>query len=85
MATSTKQKKKHIKAVRPKLRLFRANEPLYSVLMWGVNHSVCYRTLLLITVAFLLFMCDDNKYVWIHFNIIFKTNVASRLGSISCT
>jgi len=40
MATATKQKKKHIKAVRPKLRLFRANEPLYSVLMWGINHSV---------------------------------------------
>jgi len=40
MSTSTKQKKKHIKAVRPKLRLFRANEPLYSVLMWGINHSI---------------------------------------------
>ena len=44
MATATKQKKKHIKAVRPKLRLFRANEPLYSVLMWGINHSVCLCT-----------------------------------------
>jgi len=43
MATATKQKKKHIKAVRPKLRLFRANEPLYSVLMWGINHSVSVR------------------------------------------
>ena len=36
----TKQKGKHIKAVRQKLRLFRAKEPLLSVFMWGINHSV---------------------------------------------
>lgn len=38
--STTKQKKKHIKAVRPKLRLFRAKEPLFSVFMWGINHSI---------------------------------------------
>ncbi|ESN98521.1 hypothetical protein HELRODRAFT_84464 [Helobdella robusta] len=38
--STTKQKKKHLKAVRPKLRLFRAKEPLFSVFMWGINHSI---------------------------------------------
>jgi len=33
---STSQKKKHLKAVRPKLR---AREPLLGVFMWGVNYS----------------------------------------------
>uniref|UniRef100_A0A0X3PL87 1-phosphatidylinositol-5-phosphate 4-kinase n=1 Tax=Schistocephalus solidus TaxID=70667 RepID=A0A0X3PL87_SCHSO len=38
MATQSKQKK--LKGGRQKLKLFRANEPLKSVLMWGINHSV---------------------------------------------
>lgn len=33
-------KTKHIKAVSQKVKLFRASEPLLSVLMWGINHSV---------------------------------------------
>ncbi|XP_070565238.1 phosphatidylinositol 5-phosphate 4-kinase type-2 alpha-like isoform X2 [Ptychodera flava] len=37
MATS---KKKHIKAVSQKVKLFRANEPLLSVFMWGINHTI---------------------------------------------
>ncbi|ELU08768.1 hypothetical protein CAPTEDRAFT_144687 [Capitella teleta] len=40
MSHSTKQKKKHLKAVQPKLRVFRAKEPLLSVFMWGINHSI---------------------------------------------
>lgn len=39
MSVATKQKKK-LKAVQPKLRLFRSKDPLLSVLMWGVNHSI---------------------------------------------
>lgn len=38
MATQSKQKK--LKGGRQKLKLFRANEPLKSVLMWGINHSI---------------------------------------------
>lgn len=34
------QKKKPIKAVRPKRDVFRANEPLLSVFMWGINHTI---------------------------------------------
>ena len=37
---STKQKTKKVKAVQQKKKLFRANEPLLSVFMWGVNYSV---------------------------------------------
>uniref|UniRef100_A0A0B7AWQ2 1-phosphatidylinositol-5-phosphate 4-kinase n=1 Tax=Arion vulgaris TaxID=1028688 RepID=A0A0B7AWQ2_9EUPU len=38
--SSTKRKQIKVKAVAPKLKLFRANEPLLSVFMWGVNHTV---------------------------------------------
>jgi len=33
--------KKKGKPLVPKWKLFRANEPLLSVFMWGVNHTVC--------------------------------------------
>ncbi|KAK0046442.1 phosphatidylinositol 5-phosphate 4-kinase type-2 alpha [Biomphalaria pfeifferi] len=38
--SSTKRKQIKVKAVAPKLKLFRSNEPLLSVFMWGVNHTV---------------------------------------------
>ncbi|BFZ02127.1 hypothetical protein BsWGS_05166 [Bradybaena similaris] len=38
--SSTKRKQIKVKAVAPKLKLFRANEPLLSVFMWGVSHTV---------------------------------------------
>ena len=37
---SLKSKKKHIKTVTQKVKLFRAKDPLMSVFMWGVNHTV---------------------------------------------
>lgn len=37
---SYKIKKKHIRVKHQKVKLFRANEPLLSVFMWGVNHSI---------------------------------------------
>jgi len=40
MATSAKQKKKHLKAMHQKVKLFRAKEPVLSVFMWGVSHSI---------------------------------------------
>ncbi|KAF4799552.1 hypothetical protein TURU_053865 [Turdus rufiventris] len=36
-ASKTKTKKKHF--VCQKVKLFRASEPLLSVLMWGANHT----------------------------------------------
>lgn len=39
-ASSTKCKKKHFKPKHQKSKLFRANEPLLSVFMWGINHTV---------------------------------------------
>ncbi|VFV42136.1 phosphatidylinositol-5-phosphate 4-kinase type-2 [Lynx pardinus] len=38
LASKTKTKKKHF--VAQKVKLFRASDPLLSVLMWGVNHSL---------------------------------------------
>lgn len=38
IASKTKTKKKHF--VAQKVKLFRASDPLLSVMMWGVNHSV---------------------------------------------
>lgn len=37
--TGTVSKHKKVKNMRQKLKLFRANEPLKSVFMWGVNYS----------------------------------------------
>lgn len=38
--STTKRKHLKLKAVAPKQKLFRANEPLLSVFMWGINHTV---------------------------------------------
>lgn len=39
----SKLKKKHFRVKHQKVKLFRANEPLLSVFMWGVNHTVSAR------------------------------------------
>lgn len=33
-------KKKHFRVKHQKVKLFRANEPIISVFMWGINHTV---------------------------------------------
>ena len=38
--SSKLKKTKKVKAMQQKKKLFRANEPLLSVFMWGVNYSV---------------------------------------------
>ncbi|OQR68995.1 phosphatidylinositol 5-phosphate 4-kinase type-2 beta isoformX1 [Tropilaelaps mercedesae] len=37
--SASRLKKKHLKPKQQKAKLFRANEPLLSVFMWGVNHT----------------------------------------------
>ena len=37
---SAKLKKKAVRVKHQKVKLFRANEPFISVMMWGVNYSV---------------------------------------------
>jgi len=37
---SSKLKKKHFKPKHQKAKVFRANEPLLSVFMWGINHTI---------------------------------------------
>ncbi|KAL0277097.1 UNVERIFIED_CONTAM: hypothetical protein PYX00_004497 [Menopon gallinae] len=36
----SKLKKKHFRVKHQKVKLFRANEPILSVFMWGVNHTI---------------------------------------------
>ena len=36
--------KKKFKAKSQKVKLFRSNDPLYSVFMWGLNHTVSTRS-----------------------------------------
>ncbi|OXU29906.1 hypothetical protein TSAR_001002 [Trichomalopsis sarcophagae] len=38
----SKLKKKHFRVKHQKAKVFRANEPLLSVFMWGVNHTVSF-------------------------------------------
>jgi hypothetical protein len=39
----SKLKKKHFRVKHQKVKVFRANEPLLSVYMWGVNHTVSFK------------------------------------------
>jgi len=64
MSAST-QKKKHIKAVRPKLR---AKEPLLGVFMWGINYSVSLFTFTVVPVSSLYrvsLVCVHSVYITI--------------------
>ncbi|XP_043200224.1 phosphatidylinositol 5-phosphate 4-kinase type-2 alpha-like [Amphibalanus amphitrite] len=54
----SKFKKKHMRPKHQKVKLFRANEPLLSVLMWGVNHTINQLTHINIPV---MLMPDDFK------------------------
>lgn len=52
----SKLKKKHFRVKHQKVKLFRANEPLLSVFMWGVNHTVSANCLFL-SLSFSLPFC----------------------------
>lgn len=52
----SKLKKKHIRVKHQKVKLFRANEPLLSVFMWGVNHTVI--------VLIIIHLRIISTYVW---------------------
>ncbi|KAG8180036.1 hypothetical protein JTE90_012880 [Oedothorax gibbosus] len=54
----SKVKKKHLKPKHQKAKVFRANEPLLSVFMWGVNHTIGGLTHVNIPV---MLMPDDFK------------------------
>ncbi|XP_064456579.1 phosphatidylinositol 5-phosphate 4-kinase type-2 alpha-like isoform X2 [Ornithodoros turicata] len=55
---SSRLKKKHFKPKHQKAKLFRANEPLLSVFMWGINHTINGLTHVNIPV---MLMPDDFK------------------------
>ena len=54
--TKTKSKKKKVKAVHQKVKVFRVHDPKMAVLMWGVTHSV----------SFIFFL---SRFVFSHFTI----------------
>ena len=56
--TNSSIKTKHIKVKHPKRKLYRASEPLLSVFMWGINHTV--RELSHISIPVML-MPDDFR------------------------
>lgn len=59
-ALSTTTKTKRIKVKHPKRKLFRSSEPLLSVFMWGVNHTV--RELSHISIPVMLMPDDFRAY-----------------------
>ena len=56
----TKMKTKKFKLKHPKRKLFRSNDPLLSVLMWGVNH--CVKELQHVSVPVMLMPDDFRSY-----------------------
>ncbi|KAL1115556.1 hypothetical protein AAG570_005846 [Ranatra chinensis] len=56
----SKLKKKHIKLKHQKVKLFRANEPILSVFMWGVNHTI--NELSHVTIPVMLLPDDFRAY-----------------------
>lgn len=76
--SSTKRKQIKVKAVAPKLKLFRANEPLLSVFMWGVNHTV--NELSHVNLRFMLMPDDFKSYskIRVDNHMYNKDNMPSR-------
>lgn len=75
IASKTKTKKKHF--VAQKVKLFRASDPLLSVLMWGVNHSVSTGAVCIIT----RYSGGNNIDYWdVHVN---KVDQCKQLSSVS--
>ncbi|KAK7602552.1 hypothetical protein V9T40_008141 [Parthenolecanium corni] len=56
----SKLKKKHFRVKHQKVKLFRANEPLLSVFMWGVNHTI--NELSHVTIPVMLLPDDFKAY-----------------------
>lgn len=56
----SKLKKKHIRVKHQKVKLFRANEPILSVFMWGVNHTI--NELSHVTIPVMLLPDDFKSY-----------------------
>ncbi|XP_022903775.1 phosphatidylinositol 5-phosphate 4-kinase type-2 alpha isoform X1 [Onthophagus taurus] len=56
----SKLKKKHFRVKHQKVKLFRANEPFLSVLMWGINHTI--NELMHVTIPVMLLPDDFRAY-----------------------
>jgi len=58
--SSMKLKKKRIRVKHQKVKLFRANEPILSVFMWGINHTI--KELVHINIPVMLMPNDFKAY-----------------------
>lgn len=56
----SKLKKKHFRVKHQKVKLFRANEPFLSVLMWGINHTI--NELMHVTIPVMLLPDDFRAF-----------------------
>ena len=58
--SSIKLKKKQIRVKHQKVKLFRASEPILSVFMWGINHTI--KELVHINIPVMLMPNDFKAY-----------------------
>lgn len=68
-------KKKHLKTVHQKLRVFRAKDPMLSVFMWGINYSVSYLT------YHIDFLCAWNIVA----NVLYVSKEFDKLIMLQCS
>jgi len=85
----SKLKKKHFRVKHQKVKLFRANEPLLSVFMWGVNHTVRQRAIRTLQCRVLMFFAMSfnkrrHRKIYRHFSIFIARprNSPARRGSL---
>ncbi|XP_063218948.1 phosphatidylinositol 5-phosphate 4-kinase type-2 alpha [Bacillus rossius redtenbacheri] len=73
----SKLKKKHFRVKHQKVKVFRANEPLLSVLMWGVNHTI--NELSHVTIPVMLLPDDFRAYskLKVDYHLFNKENMPS--------
>lgn len=62
-------KKKHFRVKHQKVKLFRANEPILSVFMWGINHTVC------LYINPTLYICINNAHLFFQINELSHVNI----------
>ncbi|XP_063707045.1 phosphatidylinositol 5-phosphate 4-kinase type-2 alpha [Culicoides brevitarsis] len=70
-------KKKHFRVKHQKVKLFRANEPLLSVFMWGINHTINELSHVNIPVMLLPDHFRANSKIKVDYHLFNKENMPS--------
>ena len=69
-----KLKKKRIRVKHQKVKLFRANEPILSVFMWGINHTVRRYISYVYLLCYNLFILQIKELVHINIPVMLMPN-----------